>query len=151
KPLEALRAYNQALPKNPAEITVAYLPLLTARNRLYIAPSWQEAIQEEKPAAELLVRQAERALALAEDLAVTTTDKAEALGAAGLCYQDAAKDMAASNEKRRTLRLTSIDLLGKSIQLAPQHPRSWIWHRSIAEQCLQLMAGTTDPDLWKTY
>jgi tetratricopeptide (TPR) repeat protein len=150
KPAEALKLYQSALPANPLAATAAQLPLLNARNRLFVSPAWQEALKDDKPAPEVLLKQAEHGVALADDPSLAAADKAEAFGAAGLCYQDAASQSEAAADRRR-YRTASLERLEKAVRLDPQNRRSWTWHKALGEQALQLLNGTNDAARWRDY
>jgi hypothetical protein len=152
EPLQALAVYKKAL-ADLAWAKAAEVPLLSARNRLLVAPGWQALLKEqgEKPEPGALLEGADRAVRQAQDPALTAADQAEAAGAAGLCYQDTANHPDTPDAKRQPYRERSIVLLEQAVRIGPKSPGLWYWHTAIGEQCVRLMKQTADAERKQGY
>jgi hypothetical protein len=118
----------------------ADVPLLNASNRLLASPLFQTDLAQVKPDPDVLIKNAKKVIALADgDGVLSTYDKAEAYGTAGLCYQDSARRPGIAVARQQAWRREGIRLLQIATARAPANPWSGTWHKAIGEQAIDLL------------
>jgi hypothetical protein len=139
----ALRDYRAHLPADLAQAKEAdYLPLLIGRVDCLIARD-PYGILNDQDALELLRACAERAAALADALDLNAASKADAyrtLGNVFTCLADARP----GSKQAWGHRLQACREFEKATQLAPSDPHCWEWHRSAANQYIQLTRNPSE-------